>query len=31
MLSYEIFKIVKNTYFEEYLWTTASGHEIVEK
>ena len=31
MLSYETLEILKNIYFEEYLWTTASKNQFVTK
>ena len=28
VFSYEFYKTFKNTYFEEHLWTTASGYML---
>ena len=28
ILSYEVCKISKNTFFTEYIWVTASAHEL---
>ena len=29
VFSSQIYKIFKNTYFEKYLWTTASDHGVI--